>query len=189
MIVWKCCRERRGQQKRVVTLEVLLPEGAEGETVLRFAQPTSVWRRRRRREDVVRMILQPTARVLALGCVLLLASTWGLYLGLAHSPERLPLLYGVAGFCVGVVGVIPVMLVQAFPAAVRFSGISFAYNVAYAIFGGLTPLLVKLLMERAPLAPAWYVGALCLLGVVVACLPAARPLHHGGSAGSRGIAG
>lgn len=130
------------------------------------------------------------ARVLALGCVLLLASTWWLYLGLAHSPAQLPLLYGVAGFCVGVVGVIPVMLVQAFPAAVRFSGISFAYNVAYAIFGGLTPLLVKLLMERAPLAPAWYVGALCLLGVVVACLPMARPLHlHGVAAGARRVAG
>ncbi|HEX7768566.1 MAG TPA: MFS transporter, partial [Dokdonella sp.] len=81
-------------------------------------------------------------RMLAIGCVLLLASTWLLYLGLAQAPARLPLLYGIAGFTVGVVGVIPVLLVQAFPAAVRFSGISFAYNVAYAIFGGLTPLLV-----------------------------------------------
>jgi hypothetical protein len=38
----------------------------------------------------------------------------------------------------GVIGVIPLMLAQAFPPAVRFSGISFSYNVAYAIFGGLT---------------------------------------------------
>jgi MFS family permease len=115
------------------------------------------------------------ARVLAVGCVLLLVSTWGLYVGLAHWPRQLPLLYGIAGFCVGVVGVIPLMLVQAFPPAVRFSGISFAYNVAYAIFGGMTPLLVKLLMERAPLAPAWYVGALCLLGVVVSRFNPVRP--------------
>jgi hypothetical protein len=58
--------------------------------------------------------------------------------------------------------------VRAFPPAVRFSGISFAYNVAYAIFGGLTPLVVKLMMQRAPLAPAWYVAAVCVLGVIVA---------------------
>ena len=115
------------------------------------------------------------ARVLALGCVLLLASTLALYLGLARMPAQLPLLYGVAGFCVGVVGVIPVMLVRAFPPAVRFSGISFAYNVAYAIFGGLTPLFVKLMMQRAPLAPAWYVAALCVLGVVVANVRVAVP--------------
>ncbi|RYD16338.1 MAG: MFS transporter [Lysobacteraceae bacterium] len=108
------------------------------------------------------------ARVLATGCVLLLASTLALYLGLARMPAQLPLLYGVAGFCVGVVGVIPVLLVRAFPPAVRFSGISFAYNVAYAIFGGLTPLVVKLMMQRAPLAPAWYVAAVCVLGVIVA---------------------
>ena len=67
------------------------------------------------------------------------------------------------------------MLVRAFPPAVRFSGISFAYNVAYAIFGGLTPLFVKLMMQRAPLAPAWYVAALCVLGVVVANVRVAVP--------------
>jgi uncharacterized membrane protein len=54
------------------------------------------------------------------------------------------------------------------PAAVRFSGISFSYNLAYAIFGGLTPIMVTLMLKNYPLAPAYYVIALCALGVVIA---------------------
>jgi MFS family permease len=107
-------------------------------------------------------------RMLMLGCAALLAATYALYFGLGQSTQHLDSLYAVAGFCVGVVGVIPTVLVRAFPAAVRFSGISFAYNVAYAIFGGLTPLFVTVLMKNQPLAPAHYVAALCVVGIATA---------------------
>jgi uncharacterized membrane protein len=50
---------------------------------------------------------------------------------------------------------------------VRFSGISFAYNVAYAIFGGLTPLVVAAMMKSVALAPAHYVAAMCVLGAMI----------------------
>jgi MFS family permease len=108
------------------------------------------------------------ARTLLFGCALLLAATYALYLGTAANAAALPPLYALAGLCVGVVGVIPVLLVDAFPPPVRFSGISFAYNVAYAVFGGLTPLIVAALVKWTPLAPAHYVGALCLIGAVAA---------------------
>lgn len=110
------------------------------------------------------------ARVLLLGSVALLLTTYALYLGLQASPQHLFSLYALTGFSVGVVGVIPALMVRAFPPPVRFSGISFAYNVAYAIFGGLTPLLVTVLMKIQPLAPAHYVAALCLVGVGVALM-------------------
>jgi MFS family permease len=103
-------------------------------------------------------------RVLMLGCLALLASTLALYNGLAHG--SLPLLptYAVAGFCVAIVGVIPSLIVRSFPAAVRFTGLSFSYNMAYAIFGGTTPLIVAAALHwSSQFAPAWYVGALCLL--------------------------
>jgi len=106
-------------------------------------------------------------RVVAVGCALLFGAIYALYLGLGDSPKYLVPLYSIAGFCVGVVGVIPTVLVRAFPPAVRFSGISFAYNVAYAIFGGLTPLFVSLLIKSYPLAPAHYVAALCVVGIAV----------------------
>lgn len=103
-------------------------------------------------------------RVLLIGCFALLASTAALYIGLAQG--TLPLLptYAVAGFCVAIVGVIPSLIVRSFPAAVRFSGLSFSYNMSYAIFGGMTPLMVAYALKWSPqFAPAWYVAALCLL--------------------------
>ncbi len=113
-------------------------------------------------------------RMLMIGCALLFAATYALYVGVGKDAARLDLLYGVAGFCVGVVGVIPTVLVRAFPSAIRFSGISFAYNVAYAIFGGLTPLFVGALVVRDVLGPAHYVAALCVLGIATAAWIAAK---------------
>lgn len=105
---------------------------------------------------------------LGLGCALMLSATYALYLGAAASPEALVPLSALAGFCVGVVGVVPTSIVRAFPAAVRFSGLSFSYNMAYAIFGGLTPLVVTLMMKASPLAPAHYVAAVSVMGVGIA---------------------
>ena len=83
----------------------------------------------------------------------------------SSSPQRLFLLYGTVGLCVGVVGAVPYVMVRAFPAEVRFTGISFSYNLSYAIFGGLTPIAVTMLMGVSPMAPAWYVLALSLMGL------------------------
>ena len=74
--------------------------------------------------------------------------------------------YAFAGFFVGVIGAIPFAMVKAFPPALRFSDISFSYNVAYAVFGGLTPIVVSLMMKSDPMAPAIYVGALCAVGAL-----------------------
>ncbi|WP_224243365.1 MFS transporter [Hyalangium gracile] len=106
-------------------------------------------------------------RVLAAGCLALLSASYLLYRGVAQQPEHLVPLYVLAGACVGVVGVVPTVMVHSFPAAVRFSGLSFSYNVAYAIFGGLTPPLVQLMVKTTPMAPAYYVGAVCLIGLGV----------------------
>ena len=67
----------------------------------------------------------------------------------------------------GVVGAVPYVMVRAFPPEVRFTGISFSYNLSYAIFGGLTPIAVTVLMGVSPMAPAWYVLALSVMGLVL----------------------
>jgi len=56
-------------------------------------------------------------------------------------------------------------MLRAFPASVRFSGLSLSYNISYAIFGGLTPSLISLLVPYSQLAPAWYVGGAALIGL------------------------
>lgn len=106
-------------------------------------------------------------RVMMVGCAFLgLTSMW-LYQQLAIAPENIDALYALCGFFVGVIGVVPSTAVRAFPAAVRFSGLSFSYNVAYAVFGGLTPVLVSLLLPWDNLAPAHYVLLLSGVGVLI----------------------
>ena len=109
-------------------------------------------------------------RVLATGCVALGVTSWLFYQQVAVAPEHIYAWYALTGFCVGVIGVVPSIAVQLFPPAVRFSGLSFAYNVAYAVFGGLTPVLVSWLVQFDKLAPAHYVVALSVVGVGWGCI-------------------
>jgi predicted MFS family arabinose efflux permease len=105
-----------------------------------------------------------------LGSLLLAGASYAFYHGLAAGTEQLVPLYMLAGFAVGIVGAVPYVMVNAFPAVVRFSGLSFSYNVAYAIFGGLTPMLVTLWMKNDMLAPSHYVVSLSALGFGIGLL-------------------
>jgi MFS family permease len=106
-------------------------------------------------------------RVLMLGSALLAGLTWSFYSNMAARPDLLLPLYALTGLAVGMIGAIPLVLVNAFPPAVRFSGLSFSYNMAYAIFGGVTPMAVAFLLKYSTLGPAYYVVALCLLGLLI----------------------
>jgi len=109
------------------------------------------------------------ARALLAGAIGLLACGYALYFDLQAGAANFVALYALAGFAVGVVGVVPALMVVMFPPAVRFSGLSFSYNVAYALFGGLTPPLIGLLMKQfGVLAPAHYVAFTAVIGIAVA---------------------
>ncbi len=84
------------------------------------------------------------------------AATFAFYTYAAVSTTVLFALYAVMGLAVGMVGAVPYVMVRAFPARVRFSGLSFSYNISYAIFGGLTPLAISTLLPLNPMAHAWY---------------------------------
>lgn len=109
-------------------------------------------------------------RVLGLGSAALGAATLGLFYAVPLHPALLLPLYGFAGLTVGVISAVPFVMVRAFPPAVAFSGVSFSYNVSYAIFGGLTPLLVTLALQLDPMAHAHYVVALCVMGSIIGTL-------------------
>ncbi len=83
-------------------------------------------------------------------------ATFAFYTYAAVSVTVLFALYAVMGLAVGMVGAVPYVMVRAFPAPVRFSGLSFSYNVSYAIFGGLTPLAISTLLPTNSMAHAWY---------------------------------
>ncbi|MGQ4275226.1 MFS transporter [Terrihabitans sp. B22-R8] len=102
-------------------------------------------------------------RFFIVGSLVLAAVTYVFYTQLHVHPEWLMPLYAITGFTVGTIGAVPFVMVKSFPAAVRFTGVSFAYNVSYAIFGGLTPMLLTLMLRNDPLAHAHYMLAICLI--------------------------
>jgi len=106
-------------------------------------------------------------RVLVFGCAGLAALCWTLYASLATHLEWMMPLYVLTGLFVGTVAAVPFVMVKAFPPAVRFSGLSFSYNLAYAVLGGLSPVFVALLLKESPMGPAYYVALVCAVGMLV----------------------
>lgn len=104
------------------------------------------------------------ACVLLVGCPLVGIATYQLYTTVGTNPALLMPLYAIVGLTVGIVAVVPYIMIEAFPAPIRFTGVSFSYNIAYAVSGGLTPLLVSWLLSFDHQAPAHYIGAISLLG-------------------------
>ena len=113
-------------------------------------------------------------RVLFLGALLLALMVEAFFRATLADHALLAPLYGLTGIACGVVAVIPVLMVRSFPTAVRFSGLSFAYNASYAISGGLTPALVAWLAHGQPMAPAHYVAGVAILGAGLARVQARR---------------
>jgi MFS family permease len=99
--------------------------------------------------------------------LLLIAATYGLYFGAALAPSALLPLYALAGFGAGGVVLTPILMIRAFPPEVRFTGVSFSYNIAYAVFGGLTPIVVSWLARADRFSPAHYVAVVTMLGLAV----------------------
>ena len=108
-------------------------------------------------------------RVLVLWSASLGAAFW-LFYGNALAGAYSPALYVVAGASVGLTALVPALAVGGFPPQVRFSGLSFAYNLAYAIAGGLTPVLLSLAIRDNPAAPMQYIAAMAVLPALLALL-------------------
>ena len=98
--------------------------------------------------------------VLAVPAFLLLAAghVWSTLLGLC--------LMAIPVACM--VGVQAATLPAMFPTAVRYRSMGLAYNVALAIFGGTTPLIVESLTQAtgSSLAPAYYLMGFAVVGAV-----------------------
>lgn len=67
--------------------------------------------------------------------------------------------------------VYPSFLVELFPTSVRYTGIAIAYNLAFACFGGVTPLIATYLVKSTGhvIAPSYYLmlsAAFCTLALL-----------------------
>jgi MFS family permease len=109
-----------------------------------------------------------TRRVGGIMFGLLIAATYALYLCAAHRPDLIVPVYLLAGFGAGASVIAPILMVAAFPPEIRFTGVSFSYNVATAVTGGITPVLVSSLSHWNRFAPAHYVAITAAFGLVAA---------------------
>jgi MFS family permease len=76
--------------------------------------------------------------------------------------------YAIAGLTCGIVGVVPSVMVGLFPADIRVSGISFTYNIAYALWASTTPLMLIALMPWSPWVCVAYVAVMGTVGLLTA---------------------
>ncbi|MGO7017120.1 MFS transporter [Rhizobium brockwellii] len=108
-----------------------------------------------------------TGPVFIVGGICLSVSALLFYKLVDVSLLHLYVLSAVLGSFVGVVGAVPYVMVRSFPSQVRFTGVSFAYNCAYAIFGGLTPFAVDGLVQIDRMAYAYYLCFLSCLSIAI----------------------
>jgi len=88
-----------------------------------------------------------------------------LYTCLIHGGDWVGLAYSIAGLGCGVVGAVPSVMVSLFPARIRVSGISFTYNIAYAAWASITPLLLIGLMPWSPWICVMFCAVMGAVGV------------------------
>ncbi len=81
------------------------------------------------------------------------------------SADAIFITYALLGLAAGSVGVVPMLMVRMYAAPVRFTGISFSYNVSYAIVGGLTLPVVRWLSRYSDIGAMYYVLFLAVLSV------------------------
>ncbi|WP_047306106.1 MFS transporter [Pseudomonas fluorescens] len=100
-------------------------------------------------------LLLPLGIAVLYGCLI----SGGTWIGLA---------YAIAGLGCGVVGAVPSVMVSLFPPRIRVSGISFTYNIAYALWASTTPLLLIALMPWSPWICVIYCALMGAVGVISA---------------------
>lgn len=105
-----------------------------------------------------------------------------LYASLINGSAWLGLAYAVAGLGCGVVGAVPSVMVSLFPPKIRVSGISLTYNIAYALWASMTPLMLIALVPWSPWVCVVYCGVMGAVGVAAAAYFPRREKRVYGSA-------
>lgn len=115
--------------------------------------------------------------------LLFIIASYPLYTLLQHGNLHVALL-ALPCFAIlasGIVGTVPSSLAEMFATHVRYSGIAITYNISFAIFAGLTPviatyLLYKLQFPQAPSFNLIVAGVMALIAVITMKEGSQKPL-------------
>ena len=107
-------------------------------------------------------------RLLTIGMLLLVITSYLYYTAMLHAQLTLLAAVLVSVTASMITGAFGAYLTQLFPMVVRFSGVAFCYNIGFAIFGGLSPLLATYWIHASgdQLSPAYIVMIVCVLGLI-----------------------
>ncbi|MGH7789667.1 MAG: MFS transporter, partial [Candidatus Binatia bacterium] len=116
--------------------------------------------------------------IMMVGCLLAALLYLPIYQGMLHfaAPRNdvmlVALVLSQVLLVTMVYGPIAAFLVELFPTRIRYTSMSLPYHVGNGVFGGLTPFLATVLVERTgnPLAGLWYPIAVAALTCVVGTL-------------------
>lgn len=75
--------------------------------------------------------------------------------------------YIIMGLCCGIVGVVPAVMVELFPVAVKVTGISLIYNLAYSLCSSTLPLILLSLYKTAIWHVILFYIFIALLAIIV----------------------
>ncbi|WP_294952788.1 MFS transporter [uncultured Gilliamella sp.] len=117
--------------------------------------------------------------------------SWGglaivsLYFYSSLSPDislcKLYSIWAIFGLFIGSIAMTPIIGTRTFPPAIRYSGLSFSYNLAYALFSAITPTLTiyllspdHLLGQYSYLGAGIYISFVALIAVAVGFYPLAK---------------
>ena len=112
--------------------------------------------------------------------VLLVAAVYPAFLWLTHE-RSLGALLAMAALISALnalsSAVMLVQVTEAFPRAVRSTGLALAYTLAVVPFGGTAQAIVTWLIAHTgdPLAPAWYIGAMNIVSIIATLFARVRP--------------
>lgn len=94
---------------------------------------------------------------------------------------KLYLIWALFGLFIGSIAITPIIGTRTFPPSIRYSGLSFSYNLAYALFSAITPTLTiyllspdHLLGQYNYLGAGIYISFVSLIAVVVGFYPLAK---------------
>jgi MFS family permease len=110
---------------------------------------------------------QNFGKILVIGSILLIGQMFAFYYHLEAGGDYILIMYALLGFCAGIVGMIPAILVQLFPTNVRLTGLAFSYNIMYAIVGGFVPFGLGYATMFVSFSPALYIAFIGAIGIIM----------------------
>lgn len=89
--------------------------------------------------------------------------------------------WAIFGLFIGAITITPIIGTRAFPPSIRYSGLSFSYNLAYAFFSAITPTLTLYLLNKNHIlgdhfymGAGYYISFVAILAVIVSFFPLAK---------------